>query len=290
MPVNAPADKRFRRAHVAPSRRRRLRDRVWRRLARSAVILAGLGYAGYVATGLIFDATVLGIDRVVVRGNARLSTGAVLALVSDLRGENILAVDLDARRRRLVTSPWVAEASLRRVLPSTVEIVIAERNPMGLARLDDRLYLVDDSGVVIDEYGPQYASFDLPIVDGLAAEPRDSGAMVDETRARRAGRLIEALGARKDLARRVSQIDVRDAYDAVVILDGDPALIHLGAEQFVERLQSYLDLAPALKARVPQIDYVDLRFDQRVYVRPASRTAPRVAARTTRPPGAPRPD
>jgi hypothetical protein len=31
-----------------------------------------------------------------------------------------------------------------------------------------------------------------------------------------------------------------------------------------------VELAPALKQRVPEIDYVDLRFDERVYVRPAA--------------------
>jgi cell division septal protein FtsQ len=55
----------------------------------------------------------------------------------------------------------------------------------------------------------------------------------------------------------------------VVLLDGDPTLIRLGNERFVERLQSYHELAPALRERVPAIDYVDLRFDERVYVRPA---------------------
>ena len=36
-------------------------------------------------------------------------------------------------------------------------------------------------------------------------------------------------------------------------------------------MQSYVDLAPALRDRVPEIDYVDLRFDERVYVRPVKK-------------------
>ena len=63
---------------------------------------------------------------------------------------------------------------------------------------------------------------------------------------------------------------MRDAHDAVVLLDDDAALLHLGEDKFLERVQSYLDLAPALKQRVPEIDYVDLRFDERVYVRPVA--------------------
>ena len=56
------------------------------------------------------------------------------------------------------------------------------------------------------------------------------------------------------------------------MLDGDPALLQLGEDRFLERLQSYVDLAPALRERVPDIDYVDLRFDERIYVRPVAAT------------------
>jgi cell division septal protein FtsQ len=71
------------------------------------------------------------------------------------------------------------------------------------------------------------------------------------------------------MAARVSQIDVSDARNAVVLLDGDPTSVRLGDEHFVERLESYVELAPALRERVPEIEYVDMRFGDRVYVRPA---------------------
>ena len=92
---------------------------------------------------------------------------------------------------------------------------------------------------------------------------------IDEGRAELAARVLEAVTARKDIAQRISQIDVRDAHDAVVMLEDDAALLHLGDEKFLERLQSYVDLAPALREQVRDIDYVDLRFGERVYVRPA---------------------
>ena len=63
-----------------------------------------------------------------------------------------------------------------------------------------------------------------------------------------------------------------------MILSGDAAVIQLGDEQFLARLQSYLELAPTLRERVPDIDYVDLRFDERIYVRPARTSARQPAA------------
>jgi len=146
-------------------------------------------------------------------------------------------------------------------------------------RINDDLYLIDDRGGIIDQFGPNYAEFDLPVIDGLAAAPRDNGPLIDEARAALAARVLAALQARPSLARRVSEIDVSDVNDAVLILKGDTALVRVGAEQFAERLQSYLDLAPTLRERVASIDYVDLRFDERVYVRPVQSRALQSGAR-----------
>jgi cell division protein FtsQ len=271
MPVSAPSDRRFRRAHVTPARRRRWFAFSWWRLARAAMLVAVVMYIGYRVTRDVLNADALTITRITVSGNSRLSRGEVVALLDGIRGSNMLTVDIESWRQKLLTSPWVADAAVRRVLPGTVNVVISERQPMAIGRVDDDLYLIDDRGGIIDQYGPNYAEFDLPVIDGLAASPRDNGLLIDETRAALAARVLTALQARPALARRVSEIDVSDVRDAVLILKGDTALVRVGSEQFAERLQSYLDLAPALRERVAAIDYVDLRFDERVYVRPVQR-------------------
>ena len=273
--VAAPADRRFRRAHVKPARRRGVIGRhVW--LATRVLALAGLAaYGAWRGTALIVDARALQVTTIVVHGHEQLSTGEVLALVDGLKGTNILNVELDVWRERLLGSAWVEDATLRRMLPATVEVEIRERRPMGIARLGGLLYLVDARGVIVDEYGPQYADFDLPIVDGLAAPPSTGGPLIDEARALLAARVLAALAEAPEMAARVSQVDVSDVRDAVVILEGDPALLRIGDEDFVERLQGYLDLAPALRERVADIEYVDLRFDDRMYVRPAAKPGAR---------------
>jgi cell division septal protein FtsQ len=154
------------------------------------------------------------------------------------------------------------------VLPSTIDVYISERRPFGLCRLGNQLYLIDRDGTVMDEFSPQYAEFDLPIVDGLVRAPKKGAPTVDARRAALAARVVDSIQASQDLIKRVSQIDVTDAHDAVILLDDDPALLHVGEEKFRERLQSYLEISDALKQRIPDIDYVDLRFDQRVYVKP----------------------
>jgi cell division septal protein FtsQ len=269
--VAAPADRRFRRAHVKPAHRKRS----WRWLAKPILrygpVALVLAYGMYRASSVA--AHVLQVDRIVVRGNERLSKGEVLAVLNGLRGESLVRADLDQWRRRLMASPWVRDAALRRSLPSTVEVVVSERQPIGIGRIDGDMYLVDERGVIIDQYGPQYADLDLPIIDGLSPSPGESGSMTDEPRAELAARLIAALKAKPQVARRLSQIDVADLHNASVILTGDAAVIELGDDQFLPRLQAYLDLASALHDRVSDIDYVDVRFSDRIYVRPAGTPA-----------------
>jgi cell division septal protein FtsQ len=269
--VAAPADKRFRRARVKPGRKRRATLRQAWTVARVVIVIGLMGYGGWRGTTLVLGAPMLQIARVTVRGNDRLSTGEVLALVAGLQQRNILTVRLDEWRDRLLSSPWVENATLRRQLPSTIEIRVRERRPIGIGRVVNGLYLVDHRGVIVDEYGPNYADLDLPIIDGLASVPHEGAPAVDERHALLAARLIAALETRPDLAARVSQIDVSDSRDAVVLLEGDTAMLRLGNDDFVARLQEYIDLAPALRQRVAEIDYVDMRFDDRLYVRPVAR-------------------
>ena len=279
--VALPADRRFRRARAKPARRHRTLRGLVKPLVRYGLVAPLLLYGIYRGTNLVAKARVLQIDRIIVGGNERLSRGEVLAVLDGLRGESLVWTDLGAWRRRLMVSPWVREAALRRSLPSTVEVFISERQPIGIGRINGEMYLVDDHAVVIDQYGPQYADLDLPLVDGIAASPNGDGLMTDRLRGDLAARVIAAVKARPDIARRLSQVDVADLHNAAVILAGDRAVIYLGEDQFLPRLQSYLELASALRDRVQDIDYVDLRFDDRIYVRPVPKQTKRGAAPST---------
>jgi cell division septal protein FtsQ len=278
--VKVSAEKNFRRAKAVKPVRRKAgsRSRSWRAGTIAVAGLLGL-YSTYRACNLVLHASAFQVDTISVHGAVRLSSGEVKALVNGLRGTNIITADLSQYRERLMESPWIADVALRRILPSTVEVFVSERRPIGLCRLGRQLYLIDRSGTLIDEFGPQYARLNLHIINGAVRLPSSGDPAIDETRVELAARVVDALAVREDLASRVSEIDVADAHNAVVLLDDDPALLHLGEERFVERLHAYVELAPTLRQRVPDIDYVDLRFDDRIYVRPRGSAVLTVASR-----------
>jgi cell division protein FtsQ len=265
MSVTAPADRRFRRSQM-PATRRRLHARPWWRVAKIAALVGLVAGAGSWAAGAAADLPWLRVQHIRVHGNQRVHAGEIAALLEGMTGQNLLSVDLDRWRSRLFASAWVADATLRRRLPGTIDVEVRERLPMGIARAGTDLFLVDAAGTVIDEFGPRYADCDLPIIDGIIVTPVAAPPKIDPPRGQLVSRLMSELRTRPELARRVSQIDAADVHDVHVILDGDSTVVRLGETRFVERLDSYVSLQATLREQVPDIDYVDVRFGERVYV------------------------
>lgn len=271
MPVPAPSDKRFRRAHVSP-RSRRPRDRAWwirTSLIGVVVVLCLIG--AYTLVRMAAVSSALTITRITVEGAVRMPEGVVQDELSELIGHSMFGVDLDLWRDRLKQIRWVADASLRRVLPGTLAVTITERQPIAIGRVNDTLNLIDTRGVILDAYGPNYRDLDLPIVDGLAFAGDEEVGEVEQARAMLAVRLLSDLQRQPELANMVSQVDVSDAHNAVVVVKGDTALLQLGETRFAERLQTYLDIAERLKEDGAGVDTVDLRYGNRVYVNPNGR-------------------
>jgi hypothetical protein len=190
-------------------------------------------------------------------GHERLSTGEVLALVDGLRGRNILGVTWTSGssgccRRRGSRTPRCG-ACCRRPSRSRSRAAAHRRRPHRERALPDRRARRRGGRVRAG-----LRRLDLPIIDGLAAphgEGRPGG-----RGACRAGRSRHRRVAARPSSRRVSQIDVSDPHDAVVMLEGRPALLRLGDRRTSPSAAAVPRTGAALRERVADIDYVDLRF------------------------------
>lgn len=262
--------------------------RTWRARVRTGVRVGALALvlvgSGWYVQDVMTSGDAFAVVRLRAIGNSRLSEGEVEGLLDGLKGRNIVTTPLEPWRQRLLSSPWVREASLRRALPGTIEVRIVERVPMAVSRSGDSLLLIDEQGAIVDEFGPRYRALDLPIVEGLM-ERDGKPVLADEARvAVVAAALVSLRDAR--LLDRVSQIDVGNVRNTAVMLIDDPTRLHVGYEQFAERVQVYLDMKDRLARMVEQIESVDLRFGNRVYVRPRKTGAtfasmPQVAVEST---------
>lgn len=266
VPAGTPRDPRFVRARDGGARTGTWRSRVAAGLRVGVLAVALLGSGWYVqrvmTSGEAFE-----VRHLRVMGQSRLSLGEVEGLLAGLKGRNIVLTGLEEWRLKLLSSPWVRDASLRRSLPDTIEVRLVERAPMAVAHAGDGLWLIDEQGTVVDEFTPRYGALDLPIVEGLMGAGSGMPSAPDPERVALVATALQSL---RDggLLGRVSQIDVSQLRNVAVLLNDDTVLLHVGFEQFAERVQAYLDMKERLARMVDGVESVDLRFGNRVYVRP----------------------
>lgn len=240
-----------------PRRRARLR-RLSILLAFSALLGAGIWKA--LASGRTPE---LAVDRILVDGNERLSDGEILELVEIDETTNILTVGLDEVREKLLRSAWVRDVEVKRVLPATLTLQIVERTPVAVALLDE-LYLLAEDGTILDQLSPHFDTTRLVLARGL----RHGTGAISQERAELAGRTAERLLADERLALAVSELDVSQGNQSIVLhLRFSSLALLVSADTMVERMVAVLPLLNGITERYPALEVVDLRFRDRVYLR-----------------------
>ncbi|MFC4001990.1 cell division protein FtsQ/DivIB [Prauserella oleivorans] len=124
------------------SRRRALRRR-WVALL-SVLTVVGLGY-------ILFFTSLLGVRSVEVTGARSVPVEQIRSAAAVPERRAMFRVDTDAIADRVATLPGVATVDVSRSWPSTIEIAVTERTPVGYYNTGEALYLVDTGGVVYKE-------------------------------------------------------------------------------------------------------------------------------------------
>lgn len=123
-------------------------------LGLAVLLAAGLVLAGVCAVSLWLYGKAVTSDffatrHVDVAGNVRLSREMVLQFGGIGEGDNSLAVSIAEVERNLRDTPWVEEASVKRLLPDRFVIKIKERMPSFWVHRDGALYYANERGEII---------------------------------------------------------------------------------------------------------------------------------------------
>lgn len=110
------------------------------------------------------------VKEIRVSGCVLLYEGEVLETAGALRGENLLTVDPEMVRARLLASGWIREARVQRRPPGRVLIAVEERRPWLLAPGEIARF-VDRDGCLFPAGGKE-ERLDLPILHDPAGRAR----------------------------------------------------------------------------------------------------------------------
>ncbi len=89
-------------------------------------------------------------DDIAISGTKNVSRSQVLEVMASDIDRNIFFVPLDARKKQLEQIPWVQSASVMRLFPNRLKVVINERTPVAFVEINSHIQLIDANGVIME--------------------------------------------------------------------------------------------------------------------------------------------
>ncbi|MEW5804025.1 MAG: FtsQ-type POTRA domain-containing protein [bacterium] len=133
--------------------------------ALSCLVIFLLSWAGY---RLLDRVALFQISKITISGTRQCDLERIKELTDPAYGKCIFKVRLPDLYREIRSIGWIKHLSIHRVMPSTLEIQIEERVPLGkIPGTGDQLYLVDAQGVLIDMIRSKKTWAFLPLITGL---------------------------------------------------------------------------------------------------------------------------
>ncbi len=244
----------------ASPKKNRLADPVRRIRNMLLILLAVTTVAGtaYLLSRIFRSAFV--VRSVVFTGNTHLSDDELRAASGLRGGENMLTLSGRRLAQKMVESRWVKSVSVRKELPDRIMMRIKEAEPFALLDMKGSMFLVDENGRMLEQLRGGTVPF-LPVITG---DPFGEKEVFSE--AIRLARAIKETGllAKKD------HVEIIAHKPEELAANFDGILVKVGAGEYAEKLGRLMDLEEEIKKRHIPVDYIDLRFANRVVVKPVS--------------------
>lgn len=227
-------------------RARRARIRRIRKVVVALVLLGGLAGGGVALT----RSSLFAVDGIQVAGVSTLSRDQILT-ASGLRiGMNVLSVKTQIIEQRLERLSLVAGATVERIYPSKVKIVIRERVPAAAARLSGAWWLIEASGTMIAAVSTPPAG--LPQV--TVSAPANSDAL------RAALRLW---GGLPDWARQKTTELAAQEPQEIVARIGGTKIVFGSADSILPKMQAVVAIFERAKTDGRRVTRIDVRAPSR---------------------------
>jgi cell division protein FtsQ len=219
------------------------------------LLVVSLGYLLLVSAKSAFV-----VREIVFSGNAHLSDDELRSFAGLKGGENLITLSSAAIYEKISASPWIREVSVRKEFPDRLVILVKEAEPFALLDMKGRLFIVDERGKMLERLRESSMPF-LPIIAG---DPFGDKEVFSE-----AIRLVRAIKETGLMAKK-NRIEViaRRLNELAVNLDG--VVVKVGAGEYEDKLSRFAELEDEIENRHIPVDYIDLRFANRVVVKPVN--------------------
>jgi cell division protein FtsQ len=184
-----------------------------------------------------------------------------------LLGVNLFRLSLEEVQRRL-DHPWVAGVAVGKELPGALRVTLVERQPVALAEAAEGFWYLDAEGHPIARCCETEAPPSLLRVAG-ARSPKDFAGALQVA--------AEARGLGLPWSENLQRVEVLGVDNYRLDLPALPFALLVRAGSLEGKVEYLTLLFPELVARYQSIEAVDLRFRERVVVRPGEPAEPSIS-------------
>jgi cell division protein FtsQ len=199
-------------------------------------------------------------------GNAHVTRAQLLSIFGEDVERNIFSISLPQRRAELERLPWVAHATVMRLLPNRMRVSVVERTPVAFVRQGGHIGLVDAAGVLLDMPSDAKANghYSFPVVSGISA---------DDPVSTRAARMkifnqftsdLDSSGEK--ISQELSEVDLSNPEDVKALIPDHSTdiLVHFGDTDFLDRYRRFEEHLPEWRTVYPKLSSVDMRYERQV--------------------------
>lgn len=221
--------------------------------------LLGLLSVALVVFGLLLlNSSLFEVKEIRVRGQETLNEDTIIEL-SDAGGSNMFGLHTADVEARLERNPYIAEATVRRRWPNSLQVTIEERTPVAVWQVGAQGFLVDAEGFVISALNgvPPAGTLQVISLDGGLPAP---GQRVD------ADALALVTGLRTAIPAATGELIASFEYSSALGLTAITAsglrLVFGNSNDYQYKLESVTGIIAGARAQELAFSTIDLRFGE----------------------------
>lgn len=205
------------------------------------------------------------VKQVEISGAKHTPRAALASVTSAYTGTNLFKIDIARVQNDLRELKWVSRIDIEKKLPDTLRINVTERTPVALVRVGERIEYVDERGITFAELSPEVGDDDLILITGA-----------DGDELARAVALVRALRTSDPLLySRISELRPI-APRGFAMFDRElGAIVYANAEDASPKWRDLYSIVKTEHIARGSLEYADLRFADRIVIRPVH---PKIAA------------
>jgi cell division protein FtsQ len=210
------------------------------------------------------------LKTIEVAGAAHTQRDAIDEVTKVYNGTNLFRLDIGRLQTDIGRLPWVSRVGIEKKLPDTLRIRIVERVPVALLQSGATMQYVDEHGMAFAPLSPSVGDHDLPVI-------RNAGGSELE----RAVALLRDLRTRDpQVFSRVSELHPI-APKGFVLFDRELATqVFANDDDLSTKWRELYAITRAERLGPGSIEYADLRFADRIVIKPVHPIATAAAPAT----------